>query len=213
MGRPKTQGLVCPMCKKDFSKLPTGTTSYKRHVARKNPCVPPEGRSYERKAPEFFKGVVLNDYDEISLAHVIGPNSDGRKESWIRAMLHQAFSLPENRCVVVRNKEDYPDTIYVKRQGETKVMNIHDLTILTLLLMHERLFPFLELTRWDRYKEFGEWIESVSGVDLKDPNWSGAIEPLSYYYIAVRDFLKNYLLTMKDKRHQTWMLASATFKG
>jgi hypothetical protein len=102
--------------------------------------------------------------------------------------------------------------IYVKRRGEVKELNIHDLTILTLLTMHERLFPFLELSGWEKYAEFEDWVESVSGVHLADPNWQGTIEPLSYYYIAVRDFLRNYLFKMKNRRHQNWMLASSTLK-
>lgn len=212
MGRPKTQGLVCPMCHKDFSSEPTGTTSFSRHMARKNPCVPVEGQMYTRAPPKFFSNVVINDFDMIDLSHVSGPNLGGRKESWIKAMLHQVFSLDENKCIVLQNKHDYPDTICVKRQGKVEAMNIHDLTLLTLLMMHECLFPFLELSGWEKYTEFEEWVESVSGVHLADPNWRGTIEPLSYYYMAVRDFLRVYLFNMKNRRHQNWMLASSTLK-
>lgn len=212
MGRPKTQGLVCPKCHKDFSSEPTGTTSFNRHMARKNPCVPAEDHTYVRAPPKFFEDVVINDFDDISLMHVTGPNLGGRKESWVRAMLQEVFSFGENKCIVLKNKEDYPDTICVKRRGEIEMMNIHDLTILTLLIMHERLFPFLELSGWEKYNEFEDWVESVSGVHLSDPNWRGTIEPLSYYYIAVRDFLRNYLFKMKNRRHQNWMLASSTLK-
>jgi hypothetical protein len=181
-------------------------------MARKNPCVPAEGHQYVRAPPKFFEDVVISDFDNISLAHVTGPNLEGRKESWVRAMLQGVFSLDENKCIVLKNKEDYPDTICVKRRGEIETMNIHDLTILTLLIMHERLFPFLELSGWEKYTEFEDWVESVSGVHLSDPNWKGTIEPLSYYYIAVRDFLRNYLFKMKNRRHQNWMLASSTLK-
>lgn len=212
MGRRKTQGLVCPMCHKDFSSEPTGTTSFNRHMARKNPCVPAEGQLYSRAPPKFFSNVVINDFDMINLSHVTGPNLVGRKESWVRSMLHQVFSLDENKCIVLQNKHDYPDTICVKRQGKVEALNIHELTILTLLMMHERLFPFLELSGWEKYTEFEEWVESVAGVHLADPNWKGTIEPLSYYYMAVRDFLRNYLFKMKNRRHQNWMLASSTLK-
>ena len=181
-------------------------------MARKNPCVPAEGHAYVRAPSKFFSNVVINDFDMIDLSHVTGPNLVGRKESWVRSMLHQVFSLDDNKCIVLKNKEDYPDMIYVKRRGEVKELNIHDLTILTLLTMHERLFPFLELSGWEKYTEFEEWVESVSGVHLADPNWQGTIEPLSYYYIAVRDFLRNYLFKMKNRRHQNWMLASSTLK-
>ena len=211
MGRPKTQGLVCPLCNKDFSQEPTGTTSFRRHMARKNPCVPSEGHAYLRAPPKFFEGVVINDFDEIDLTHVMGPNLEGRKEAWVRAVLQQIFSREENKCIVLKNVEQYPDKIYVKRQGETRAMNIHDLTILTLLVLHERLYPFLELSGWEKYSEFEDWVVMVSGVALKDRNWLGTIEPLSYYYTAVRDFLKNYLMKMKNRRHQNWMIASATW--
>ena len=213
MGRPKTQeDLVCPICHVDFRLKPFGTSIFKKHMARKNPCVPAEGHAYVRAPSKFFSNVVINDFDMIDLSHVTGPNLVGRKESWVRSMLHQVFSLDDNKCIVLKNKEDYPDMIYVKRRGEVKELNIHDLTILTLLTMHERLFPFLELSGWEKYTEFEEWVESVSGVHLADPNWQGTIEPLSYYYIAVRDFLRNYLFKMKNRRHQNWMLASSTLK-
>ena len=213
MGRPKTQeDLVCPMCHVDFRLSPFGTSRFKEHMARKNPCVPAEGQLYVRAPPKFFSNVVINDFDMIDLSHVTGPNLGGRKESWIKAMLHQVFSLDENKCIVLQNKHDYPDTICVKRQGEVEAMNIHDLTLLTLLMMHERLFPFLELSGWEKYTEFEDWVESVSGVHLADPHWKGTIEPLSYYYMAVRDFLRNYLIKMKNRRHQNWMLASSTLK-
>ena len=213
MGRPKTQeDLVCPICHVDFRLKPFGTSIFKKHMARKNPCVPAEGQVYVRASTKFFSNVNINDFDMINLSHVTGPNLGGRKESWVRSMLHQVFSLDENKCIVLKNKEDYPDMIYVKRRGEVKELNIHDLTILTLLTMHERLFPFLELSGWEKYAEFEEWVESVSGVHLADPNWQGTIEPLSYYYMAVRDFLRNYLFKMKNRRHQNWMLASSTLK-
>ena len=213
MGRPKTQeDLVCPTCHVDFRLKPFGTSIFKKHMARKNPCVPAEGQVYVRAPTKFFSNVVINDFDMINLSHVTGPNLGGRKESWVRSMLHQVFSLDENKCIVLKNKEDYPDMIYVKRRGEVKELNIHDLTILTLLTMHERLFPFLELSGWEKYTEFEEWVESVSGVHLADPHWKGTIEPLSYYYMAVRDFLRNYLFKMKNRRHQNWMLASSTLK-
>lgn len=182
-------------------------------MARKNPCVPEEGHVYVREPPKFFSGVVINNFDDMFVIHVRGPTLEGRKESWIRNMLHQIFSLDENKCLVLQNKHDYPNTICVKRQGEVETMNIHDLTVLTLLLMHERLFPFLVMSGWERYTEFEEWVESVSGVHLTDTNWRGTIEPLSYYYIAVRDFLRNYLFTMKNRRHQNWMLASSVVKN
>jgi hypothetical protein len=212
MGRPRTtESLVCLLCKRDFSKERAGTTAYKRHVERKNPCVPPEGHEYLRDRPKFFKGVVINDFEDMDLGHVTGPDAEGRKEVWVRSVLQQIFSVPENKCIVLKNVELYPDEIYVKRQGGVKVLNIHDLTILMLLVLHERLYPFLELTGWEKYKEFEDWVAMVAGVALKDRHWLGTIEPLSYYYIAVRDFLKNYLLNMKHRRHETLMLASATF--
>jgi len=209
MGRPKIIGLICPQCKRDFSKEHSGSSAYARHVARKNPCGSAE--PYSRVPPKFFEGVKRNDYDDISLMHVRGPITDSGGHSWIRNMLQQTFSIEDNKCIVLKNIEQFPNEIYVKRQGVTKVMNIHNLTILTLLIMHERLFPFLELSCWEKYNEFEEWVANVSGVALKDRNWNGTIEPLSYYYIAVRDFLSNYLLKMKHRRHETWMLASATW--
>lgn len=214
MGRPKTQGdLVCPVCHVDFRLNPFGTTRFREHMARKNPCVPAEGQIYIREPPKFFSNVVINNFDDMKIVHVRGPVLEGRKESWIRNMLHQIFSLDENKCLVLQNKHDYPDTICIKRQGEVETINIHDLTVLTLLVLHERLFPFLAMSGWERYTEFEDWVESVSGVHLADPNWRGTIEPLSYYYIAVRDFLRTYLFTMKNRRHQNWMLASSVVKN
>jgi hypothetical protein len=211
MGRPRTtESLVCPLCKLDFSQERAGTTAYKRHVERKNPCVPPEGHEYKRATPKFFEGVIINDFEDMDLGHVTGPDAEGRKEVWVRSVLQQVFSIPANKCIVLKNIELYPDEIYVKRQGVVKVMNIHDLTILMLLVLHERLYPFLQLSGWEKYEEFEDWVAMVAGVALKDRHWCGTIEPLSYYYIAVRDFLKNYLLKMKHRRHETWMIASAT---
>jgi hypothetical protein len=212
MGRPKTtESLVCPLCKRDFSQERAGTTSYKRHVARRNPCVPQEGHEYRRERPKFIEGVVINDFDDMDLSQVKGPDGDGLKKLLISTVLQQVFSIPANKCIVLKNVELFPNEIYVKREGVVKVLNIHDLTILTLLLLHERLWPFLELSGWERYKEFEDWVAMVSGVALKDRHWLGTIEPLSYYYIAVRDFLKNYLLNMKHRRHETLMIASSTF--
>ena len=212
MGRPRTtESLVCPLCKRDFSQERAGTTSYKRHVARRNPCVPQEGHEYLRERPKFIEGVVINDFDYMDLSHVKGPGGDGLKKLLISTVLQQVFSIPANKCIILKNVELFPNEIYVKRQGVVKVVNIHDLTILTLLLLHERLWPFLELSGWERYKEFEDWVAMVAGVALKDRHWIGTIEPLSYYYIAVRDFLKNYLLNMKHRRHETLMIASSTF--
>jgi len=211
MGRPRTsERLVCPLCKRDFSQERAGTTSYKRHMERRNPCVPPEGHEYIRKRTKFFEGVVINDFDYMNLGHVKGPDGDGPKRVLVSSVLQQVFSIPENKCIVVKNIELFPGEIYVKRQGVIKVMNLHDLTILTLLLLHERLWPFLELSGWEKYKEFEDWVDMVAGVALKDRHWIGTIEPLSYYYIAVREFLTNYLLKMKHRRHETLMIASAT---
>lgn len=211
MGRPRTtESLVCPLCKRDFSTERAGTTAYKRHVARRNPCVPPEGHEYHRARPKFIEGVVINDFDYMDLGHVKGPDGDGPKRILVSSVLQQIFSIPENKCIVLKNVELFPDEIYVKRQGVVKVMNIHDLTTLTLLILHERLWPFLELSGWEKYKEFEDWVAMVAGVALKDRHWLGTIEPLSYYYIAVRDFLKNYLLKMEHRRHETLMIASAT---
>jgi hypothetical protein len=193
MGRPRTtESLVCPLCKRDFSQERAGTTAYKRAT------------------PKFFEGVIINDFEDMDLGHVTGPDAEGRKEVWVRSVLQQVFSIPANKCIVLKNIELYPDEIYVKRQGGVKVMNIHDLTILMLLVLHERLYPFLQLSGWEKYEEFEDWVAMVAGVALKDRHWCGTIEPLSYYYIAVRDFLKNYLLKMKHRRHETWMIASAT---
>lgn len=209
MGRPKIQGLVCPECQRDFSAEHNGSTAYKRHVARKNPCGSTE--PYKRASPAF-KPVELNDFDELDFSHVAGPDIDARPEAWIRNLLHQVFEKPENKCVVLRNKE-FPDTIFVKRQGKVCVMSLHQVTILTLLVMHERLFPFLCLAGWQKYEDFKEWVSVQAGIALDDKNWKGTIEPLSYYYIAVRDFLRKYLADMKHRRHETWMISCATFKG
>lgn len=212
MGRPRTtESLVCPLCKRDFSQERAGTTSYKRHVTRRNPCVPQEGHEYLRERPKFIEGVVINDFDDMDLSHVKAPDGDGPKKLLVSMVLQQVLNVPANKCIVLKNIELFPDEIYVKRQGVVKVMNIHDLTTLTLLLLHERLWPFLELSGWEKYKEFEDWVAMVAGVALKDRHWLGTIEPLSYYYIAVRDFLTNYLLKMKHRRHETLMLASSTF--
>ena len=211
MGRRKIEGLICTRCNRDFSQEPYGTTAFKRHIARKNPCVPEEGHTYQRAPPKFFEGVVINDFDAVDLSHVTAPTPDGRKEVWIRSFLRQIFSREENKCIVLKNIEMYPDEIFVKREGKVRVMSIHNLTILTLLVLHERLYPYLEISGWDKYKEFEEWVDSVSGVALNDRSWAGTIEPLSYYYIFVRDFLKDYLFKMENRRHQTWMISSATW--
>ena len=212
MGRPKTQGLVCDKCGKDFSQEPTGTTSYKRHMARKNPCVKPEGAKYDRKRPELVGGVQRNDFDDVTMAHVVGPTAEGRKEPWVRDVLRQIFSLEENRCVIIPTKEHFPGTIFVKRRGKVESMDIERLCILTLLLLHERLWPFLEMSGWQKYKDFEEWVGAVAGVHLKDHNWKGTIEPASYYFGAVRAFWTSHLMNMPHRRHENWMFANATFK-
>jgi hypothetical protein len=179
-------------------------------MARKNPCGRPEDAKYLRDGPKFFKNVVMNDFDDMDLDHVKGPEADEPKRVWITRIIQQIFSVPENKCIVLKNLELYPNEIFIKRQGHGRMINIHDLTILTLLLLHERLWPFLELTGWQKYDEFEEWVSMVAGVALKDRHWKGTIEPLSYYYIAVRDALELYLKKMKHRRHETWMFASAT---
>jgi hypothetical protein len=209
MGRPKILGLICPQCKRDFSKEHNGSSVYARHVTRKNPCGSTEPYS---RAPRSFKPVNRNNFDELDLSHVIGPVTDAPPSSWIRNLLHQVFEKEENRCIVVKNLEN-PDEIYVKRQGKVAVMNLRNLTILTLLMLHERLFHYLHLSGWEKYSEFKEWVMVYAGVHLDDHNWTGTIEPLSYYYIAVRDFLKNYLEKMKHRRHETWMISCSTFMG
>jgi len=210
MGRHKILGLICPQCQRDFSKEHNGSSAYSRHMARKNPCGRPEDAKYLRDGPKFFKNVVMNDFDDMDLDHVKGPEADEPKRVWITRIIQQIFSVPENKCIVLKNLELYPNEIFIKRQGHGRMINIHDLTILTLLLLHERLWPFLELTGWQKYDEFEEWVSMVAGVALKDRHWKGTIEPLSYYYIAVRDALELYLKKMKHRRHETWMFASAT---
>jgi hypothetical protein len=78
--------------------------------------------------------------------------------------------------------------------------------------MHERLFPFLHLKNWEKYDTFENWVEETSGIQLSDSNWQGTIEPLSYYYIAVRDFLRKYLAVNKRRRHDLLILGSSTIK-
>lgn len=212
MGRPRTtKSLVCPVCQVDFALRPFGTSAFKKHERRTNPCVRPPDVKYQRKRPKFIKGIERNNFDEMSLAHVVGPTVAARPEAWIRAMLHQIFAIDENKCIVLKNLE-FPDEIYIKRQDKVDVITLHRLTILTLLLMHERLFPFLHLKNWEKYDTFEQWVEETSGIQLKDPNWQGTIEPLSYYYMAVRDFLRKYLTGNKRRRHDLLVLGSSTIK-
>jgi len=211
MGRPRTtESLVCENCGRDFSKERAGTTAYKRHTKeRRNPCGRPADAKYLRAPPTFLTGVVIHDFDDMDLGHVKGPESDAFKRVWIGNIVQQIFSVPENKCIVLKNLELYPDNIYIKRQGQITAITIHNLTILMLLLLHERLWPFLELTGWQRYREFEEWVSMVAGVALKDRHWLGTIEPLSYYYIAVRDALAEYLKKIEHRRHEVFLLASA----
>jgi len=212
MGRPRTiESLVCPVCKVDFADRPFGTSAFKKHKARRNPCVRPLGFKYVRARANFIKGIKRNNFDEMSLAHVVGPIVTGRPEAWIRAMLHQIFAIDENKCIVLKNLE-FPDEIYIRRQDKVDVITLHRLTILTLLMMHERLFPFLHLKNWEKYDTFENWVEETSGIQLSDSNWQGTIEPLSYYYIAVRDFLRKYLAVNKRRRHDLLILGSSTIK-
>ena len=210
MGRPKTtKSLVCPLCQVDFSERPFGTSAYKKHVGRKNPC--DKSVPYKRLMPKFIKGIKRNNFDEMSLAHVVGPTAEARPEAWIRALLHQIFALDENRCIVLRNLEK-PDEIFVRRREKVEIITLHNLTILMLLVMHERLLPFLHVCGWERYDTFHGWVSRVAGVSLDDKNWKGTIEPLSYYYIAVRDFLRKYLVENKRRRHDILVLSSSTIK-
>ena len=209
MGRHKILGLICPHCHRDFSKEHNGSSVYKRHMERKNPCGSTEPYS---RGQRVFRPVNRNNFDELDLMHVVGPVTDASPSSWIRNLLHQIFEKEENKCIVVKNLEN-PDEIYVKRQGKVAVMNLRNLTILTLLMLHDRLYPYLHLSGWEKYSEFKEWVADYAGVHLDDKNWQGTIEPLSYYYIAVRDFLQNYFKNLKHRRHQTWMLSCSTFTG
>jgi hypothetical protein len=201
--------LVCEKCGRDFSQERAGTSAFKRHVARKNPCDRPADAKYKRDIAKYITGVVIHDFDDIDLGHVKGPEADEPKRVWINRIIQQIFSIPENKCITLKNLELYPDNIYIKRQKDMKVMNIHDLTILMLLVLHERLWPFLELSGWQKYEEFEEWVAMVAGVALKDRHWKGTIEPMSYYYIAVRDALESYLKNIKHRRHETLLIASA----
>jgi hypothetical protein len=178
-------------------------------MERRNPCGRPADVKYLRAPPTFLTGVVIHDFDDMDLGHVKGPESDAFKRVWIGNIVQQIFSVPENKCIVLKNLELYPDNIYIKRQGQITAITIHNLTILMLLLLHERLWPFLELTGWQRYREFEEWVSMVAGVALKDRHWLGTIEPLSYYYIAVRDALADYLKKIEHRRHEVFLLASA----
>lgn len=144
--------------------------------------------------------------------HVVGPVTDGHKGPWVRDVLKQIFNLEENRCVIIQNKDEFPGNIIVKRRGNAEPMNLERLCILTLLLLHERVWPFLELTGWEKYTGFEEWVEAVSGVHLKDRNWHGTIEPASYYFGAVRKFWTDHLLKMTRRRHENWLFASAVYK-
>jgi len=210
MGRPRsTKNLVCEHCGRDFSKERAGTTAYERHVGRRNQCGRPADSKYLRAPPTFLKGVVIHDFDDMDLSHVKGPEADAFKRVWISNIIQQIFSVPENKCIVLKNLELYPDNIYIKRQGQITSITIHNLTILMLLLLHERLWPFLELSGWQKYEEFEGWVSMVAGVALKDRHWKGTIEPLSYYYIAVRDALANYLKNIEHRRHEVFLLASA----
>lgn len=210
MGRHRsTMNLVCEKCGRDFSQERAGTSAFKRHVARKNPCDRPADSKYLRALPTFLKDVVIHDFDDIDLGHVKGPEVGEYKRVWISNIIQQIFSIPENKCIVLKNLELYPDNIYVKRQKDIKIMNIHDLTILMLLVLHERLWPFLELTGWQKYEEFEEWVAMVAGVALKDRHWKGTIEPASFYYVAVRDALEGYLKKIEHRRHEVFLLASA----
>lgn len=212
MGRPRTTtSLVCPTCNVDFALRPFGTSAFKKHQARVNPCVRVPDVRYKRAPVEFLKGVKRNNFDELSLGHVIGPTAQGRPEAWIRAMLHQIFALDENKSIVLKNIE-FPDEIYIRRSDKLEVITLHRLTILTLLFMHERLFPFLHLKNWEKYSTFEQWVTESSGVYLCDREWDGIIEPLSFYYIAVRDFLRKYLIGMKRRRHELFVLMSSTIK-
>lgn len=211
MGRSRTtMNLVCEKCGRDFSTEPTGTTTYLRHIARKNPC--DKAVPYQRAPPKFFENVVRNDFDTVTMAHVVGPTMDGRKEPWVRNVLGQIFNLEENKCVIINSKREFPDNILVKRAGNAETINLDRLCVMTLLLLHERLWPFLELSGWEKYQDFEEWVENVSGVQLKDPDWEGTIEPASYYFGAVRTFWTRYLLDMPRRRHENWMFGSSVFK-
>jgi hypothetical protein len=212
MGRPRTtESLVCPVCQVDFALRPFGTSAFKKHKARRNPCVRPPDVKYKRAPAGFLKGIKRNNFDELSLGHVVGPTAQARPEAWIRAMLHQVFAIDENKSIVLKNLE-FPDEIYIRRRDRLELITLHKLTILTLLMMHERLFPFLHLKNWEKYSTFEEWVAESSGVHLGDRNWGGTIEPLSYYYIAVRDFLRKYLADNKHRRHDLFVLMSSTIK-
>ena len=214
MGRPRsTLNLVCEKCGRDFSKEPMGVTSYKRHMARKNPCGRPEDTHYQRAPRKYFKNIQLNDFDDVTMMHVVAPTGEGPKRGWISHVLQQIFSLDENKCVIIQSKDKLPVVIAVKRMGKAELVNLEQLCILTLLVLHERLWPFLELMGWQKYREFEEWVEAVSGVHLKDHNWQGTIEPASYYFGAVRDFWTSHLMNMPRRRHTNWVFSSAIFKN
>jgi len=211
MGRHRTtMNLVCEKCGRDFSKEPTGTTTYLRHMARKNPCGDTE--PYQRAPRKYFDDVQLNDFEDVTMMHVVGPTNEGTKRGCIQNVLKQIFAMDENKCVVINSKDDLQDNIFVKRIGKADIITLERLCILTLLLLHERLWPFLELSGWQKYKEFEEWVENVSGVHLKDHNWQGTIEPASYYFGAVRDFWTSHLMNMPRRRHTNWVFSSAVFK-
>ena len=132
--------LVCEKCGRDFSQEPMGVTSYKRHVARKNPCGSTE--PYKRARRKFFENVHLNDFEDVTMMHVVGPETDGTRRGWIHEVLKQIFSLDENKCVIVNSKDELPDQVLVKRQGKAVPVNLEQLCIMTLLLVHQRLWPW-----------------------------------------------------------------------
>lgn len=208
MGRPRTtMSLVCPNCGKDFSKDPFGTTAIKRHITRKNSCIRVPGRDKYKKAFPSIKNIKRNNIDDLDLNHITDPVGDTLR-GWTFHILNQIFENEENQCIILKNVK-YPDDIYIKRYDKIHSVSKESVVILLLLIIHYRVYPILRVRGWSKVSQFEDLVWKNSLVFLSDQNWRGEIDPLSYHYCNVSNWLDKYFESQVHKKRDLKRLSDS----
>ena len=208
MGRPRTTtSLVCPTCGKDFSKDPFGTTAVKRHIARKNSCTRVPGKDKYKKAFPSIKNIKRNNIDQLSLNHVTEPPGDTLR-GWTYHILNQIFENEENQTMILKNVKR-PDEIYIKRCDKIICVSKESVVTILLLMIHYRVYPVLKVRGWSEISRFEELVWKNSLIFLTDQNWHGEIDPLSYHYCNVSNWLDKYFESQVHKKRDLKRLSDS----
>jgi hypothetical protein len=202
MGRPRsTKDLVCPDCGRDFSKERYGTTAYKKHMGRRNPCTRLLGSEGYIKAMPAIRPVKRNNMEELSTEGLVAPTSDSTCQALLCNILDQLFARDENKSMVLKT-HDYRNKIYVKKENKVVVISHADTVRLVLLGLHYRVFPILKAQNWPHFPKLEDYIWKTTCVYLDDMNWRGELEERSIYFGVVSTWLKTYFKQQVHRKHE-----------